>query len=180
MPEKYLVRYIHYATSGAEAELDEVWRRIEDEKLADDLFYDGSITNSHEFMAMALRPGCLPFLAYCEGEPAMFTWLNCLEGRMARAHFVVFREFRGRKKRVPLGRRLYGHILHCRDKRGHILDCLYGITPVSHRLALNAVIACGWEERGILPHACYLKKSGETVDGVITCATREILGHANS
>lgn len=182
MPEKYLVQYIHYADSQAEAALDEVWRRIDADNLVDDLFYDGSISNCREFKAKLLGPGCLPFLAYADGEPAMFTWLNALESKMARSHFVVFRKFWGREKRVPIGRELYAYILNCKDRRGYILDCLYGITPVTYRLALNAVVASGWEKRGVIPHACYLKKSGQVVDGAITCATREILGfcHAGS
>lgn len=182
MPEKYLVQYIHYADGRAQAMLERVWRRIAADRLAEDLFYDGSVRTWPEFRAQLLRPGCLPFMAYANGELAMFTWLNSLEGKMARSHFAVFRQFWGRKKRIPLGQHLYRHILALKDERGHLLDCLYGITPAANRLALNAVLACGWEKRGVIPHACQIQKSGQIVDGVLTCATREILGigHADS
>lgn len=175
-PEPYLVRYIDYLKPDSCDLLDEIWEKLVADRLWRALFYDGSVTDFSSFRKEIGRPGCLPFAVYGMGRLAMFSWLNNLQNRTARSHFVVFREFWGRAKRLRLGRFLYDYILTRRDDDGYILDCLYGITPATYQLAIRAVLASGWVRCGVIPNVCYMADVNEHVDGVITCATREILG----
>lgn len=176
MPDPYLAIYIDYTKPECECQLAEVWAALEDERLWKRLFYDGRVADFESFKKEIARPGCLPFVVYGMGRLAMFAWLNHLYEGTARSHFVVFREFWGREKRISLGRFLYDYILSLRDSDGYVLDCLYGITPATYTLAIKAVLASGWQMCGRLDNACYLAQNREYVPGVITCATRQILG----
>lgn len=152
------------------------WRQIEKDGARESLFYDGTIKTEREFFAETLRPGTLPFIVLGGAEIAAFCWINGITSRMGRTHFFISRKFRGRKLREPIGRNFFRYILARKDAAGHLFDCLYGITPVSNPLAWRAALACGWERRGEIPNACYIARRGESEAGVITCATREILG----
>lgn len=155
--------------------LEEVWRRIEEERLVESLFYDGSVLCLEGFIREIARDGCLPFAVMGDGELAAFSWLNCITGKAARTHFVIFKKFRGRKLRLIIGPHLYKYILTRRDGMGYLFDCLYGITPKCNPLAWKAALSCGWKESGEIANACYMANERRSVNGIITCATREIL-----
>lgn len=173
---KRAIFYIDWRQEDAADFMEMSWRRLAGERLAASLFYDGSVACAAEFRKELLRPGCLPFAVFQNGDLAALSWLNGINGRMARTHFVIFRDFWGRQNHIGIGKHLYRYILGCRDGGGHLFDCLCGVTPHTNRLAIRAALACGWRKIGALPRACFLTDRGESVDGVLTCATREILG----
>lgn len=160
----------------AQALLWDVWACMKRDKLVERVFYDGNVGSGAEFREHLLRPGSLPFVVLADCEIAACSWLNCIEGRAARTHFVIFRKFWGRRWRCEIGRRLYSYILTRKDGMGYLLDCLYGITPANNPLAWKAALSCGWERGGEIAKACYIAKEGKSVNGIVTCATREILG----
>lgn len=175
MPDEYLPVYLDYKKAESALLIHEVWGKLVVENLWRKLFYDGRITDFNAFRKEMLKPGCLPFIIYGNGRLAAFSWLNGLEGKAARTHFAVFREFWGRQKRNALGRFLYRYILTLRDDQGYLFDCLYGITPATYRLAIRAALGSGWQKCGVIPNICFLAATNQYVDGVLTCATREIL-----
>lgn len=144
--------------------------------LLDSLFYDGSIACYAHFERELIRPGSLTFAVVRDGEIAALAWFNGITSKMARTHFVIFRNYWGRKNRIRIGRQFFSYILTLEYGGRHMFDCLFGITPVNNPLAWKAAIACGWQERGIIPNACYMARDGKSIDGVLTCATRGILG----
>lgn len=175
MPE-YLPVYIDYRAASATGQLAEVWQALEADRLWQPLFYDGAVKDFAAFMKEMARPGCLPFAVYADGKLAMFSWLNHIQGKTARAHFVVFRQFWGKERRISLGKFLYDYLLSAKDGHGYLFDCLYGITPATYKLAIKAVLASGWAQCGVIPAICWLDDRQEWVAGVVSCATREILG----
>lgn len=164
----------------AENLLDAVWNCLERDRLLESLFYDGSVKSRTDFYNEILRDGCLPFVVAGDGEMAAFSWLNCITGKAARTHFAVFRKFWGKRMRCEIGRHLYRYILTRKDKLGYLLDCLYGITPERNPLAWKAALSCGWKKSGEIANACYVAKEGKSVNGIVTCATREILAIADA
>ena len=103
------------------------------------------------------------------------SWLNTLEGRAARGHYAVFRQYWGRKMSVTIGRSIFEHYLGLRDERGYLFDVLIGIAPVSNPLAWKLALLCGAEKQCVLPHFAYNARTGETEDAVLTTTTRESL-----
>lgn len=173
---KFSILYLDCANQAATGLMRAVWENILRDRLKDSLFYDGSVATAEGFIAEVLRPGSLPFVILGNDEIAALSWLNCITGRMARTHFAIFRKFQGRKLHVSIGRNLYAYILTRKDAAGYMFDCLYGITPLSNPLAWKAALDCGWQKTGEIPQACFMASRGASETGVITCATREILG----
>lgn len=175
---KHAILYLnaqHPATIGL---LGHVFDKMAAEGLLARVFYDGTVRTREQFLADVLRPGSLPFVIMAGEEVACFTWLNSIEGRAARAHFVIFRKFWGRKTRIPLGRNFYRYVLSIRDADGCLFDCLYGITPENNPLAWKAALQSGWKLIGTIPNCVFLADRRKSVGGVVTAATREILGVA--
>ena len=128
-------------------------------------------------------------------------WLNNFSGRGAMIHFCVLPQ--GQSRAVNIGRFVTRFLLFSgRSKAAsrelltaegtlaaqtlsqatdsadqYCLDALYGLTPAPFRHALSFVKALGFQEKGRLPHALSLQRNGKerTVDGVITCLTRQDL-----
>lgn len=156
--------------------LGAVHARIRAEGLLSRLFYDGTATTPDAFTELILRPGTLPFAVMADRDMAAFVWCQATQPRTARAHFVVFRRFWGRETRLALSRRVFRYLLTRRDAEGHLFDCLYGVTPEDNPLAWKAALQCGWRKVGVIPRFVWLAARGETVGGVITAVTRDMLG----
>lgn len=156
--------------------LGAVHDRICAEGLLPRLFHDGAARTRDAFAEVILRPGSLPFVLMADGDMAAFVWCQITQPRTARVHFVVFRRFWGRATRLALSRRVFRYLLTRRDADGHLFDSLYGVTPENNPLAWKAALQCGWRKVGVIPRFVWLAERGETVGGVITAVTRDMLG----
>lgn len=174
--QRFSILYLAKTNPAAEGLLEAVWHKALYEKLQDRIFHDGAVRTNDEFLAEVLRDGCLPFVVVCNGEIAACAWLNCLTNRMARTHFVIFRDYWGRELHKNIGRNAFAYILTRKDDKGYLFDCLYGITPKSNALAWRAALDCGWQKVGELPKSCFMARKSASETGIITCATRDILG----
>lgn len=172
----FAILYLHNGQPETNSILKAVWQKIVNEKLQARLFYDGSVSTEEEFCRELFRYGCLPFVVMLGGEFAAFSWLNCITGKMARTHFVIFRDYWGKHFHQGIGKNFYSYILTRKDGHGFLFDSLYGITPKSNSLAWKAAIDCGWHKVGELPNACFIARRNKSEPGIITCATREVLG----
>lgn len=178
MSEGFAALYINKTLPVAPGLLGHVFDRIVEDGLLASLFYDGGVRTRDEFLDEMSRPGTLPFVVMRGKDVAAFSWFNCILGRSARAHFAIFREFWGRKIRVSLGRNFYRYVLSRKDAEGHLFDCVYGITPENNPLAWKTALQSGWRLIGTIPSCVFLADTKMSVGGVVTAATREILGIA--
>lgn len=172
---EYAILYLDIRKGESGRVLDAVWRELLADRLEKKVFYDGSVKSGADFRGEILRPGSLPFVVLRDGAIAAFCWLNNISGRMARTHFVIFRKAWGRKSHVLIGRHFFKYALTRKDGQGYLFDCLYGLTPEHNVLAWRASLDCGWRKVGIVPRACFVAGKG-SVNGVMVCATRDILG----
>lgn len=172
---EFLIYYLNYHNKASHELLCEVWKQLCEERLEETLFYDRVIKSLSQFDHEILRPGCLPFIIFSNGGIAAFTWLNFISGKSARAHFVIFRKFWGKRLRVAIGQHVWNYILSRKDNDGYVLDSIYGITPASYVLAIKAAMSCGWKKCGEIPNSCWFAHKRKSESGIITCATREIL-----
>lgn len=172
---EFLIYYLNYHSKTSHELLYEIWEQLCEDGLVETLFYDGSIECQSQFYREILRLGCLPFAVFSNGQIAAFTWLNCISGKSAKTHFVIFKQFWGKRLRTAIGRHVWNYILSRKDRDGYLLDSIYGITPVSYALAIKAAVSCGWKKCGEIPNACWLAHKCKSEAGIITCATREFL-----
>lgn len=177
MGKIFTVLYVDRSWQTAHVVISSVYDRIMEDGLLGSLFYDGTVRSREDFLKEVSQDGVLPFAVMDGKEVAAFCWLNHLTVGAARAHYVVFREYWGRHTR-EMGKHLFRYILSRKDERGYLFDCIYGITPENNPLAWRAAVKSGWEKVGYLPSFCRMA-DGTSVGGVITSATRDILGIAD-
>ena len=173
---KHAIVYLDAKRPEVPGLLAGVFDRMVAEGLLSRVFYDGSVQNGEQFLAEVLRPGSLPFAIMAGDEVACFTWLNSIEGRAARGHFVFFRKFWGRKTSVPIGRRYFRYALSRRDADGYLFDCIVGVTPRYNPLSWKFALECGCDMVGTIPAYLYMADTRTSVDAVAVAATREGMG----
>lgn len=162
-------------TSDERALVQDIYERMRREGTANRVFYDGSIQSTEAFEELIFRSGTLPFLVFLRGEPAAFIWVNGVEGRAGRGHFVLFRNAWGREQSRCLGRFMFAWLLTRKDADGYLFDVIVGVTPASNALARKWVLECGAEQVGVLPSFAFMARTETTEDAIITAATRESL-----
>lgn len=162
-------------TSEEQALVQDIYERIRREGTANRVFYDGSIQSAEAFVELIFQSGTLPFLVFLRGEPAAFIWVNGVEGRAGRGHFVLFRNAWGREQSRCVGRFMFAWLLSQKDADGYLFDVIVGVTPASNVLARKWVLECGAEQVGVLPYFAFMARTGTTEDAIITAATRDSL-----
>lgn len=88
-------------------------------------------------------------------------WLNGIVGRSAQIHFAILGKYH--RDAVNIGR----ETLHWIEQH-RWFHSVYGITPYPYRHAIDYIKALGFEVKGRLPGACFLKRRGAYIDGVIS------------
>lgn len=175
MSERFFMKYL---PEGEESKmiLSYVFSRLHEEKTFSTVYSDGTVSSKEEFIRDVLRPGSLPFLVFWEGKEAAFCWLNSIEGRTARMHFVFFRSSWGRIISRDIGRCMLEYLLSLKDEHGFLFDVILGLTPQSNALAWKLSLDCGAVDVGIVPLGLFDSRIGHSVDARLVAITRESLG----
>lgn len=170
--------YLDWRKSQLETEdyLASAFTRMEQDNTVRATFYDGTVKTMDEFLADLCRPGSLPYAVFWQGSPAGVAWLNSVEGKSARGHFVFFSNVWGHGRARKIGRSIYEGFLGYQDDRGYLFDVIIGITPKNNVLAWRGAVASGAQIVGTIPHGAWLHYENRCVDAVLTAATREMLG----
>ncbi|WP_165069477.1 hypothetical protein [Desulfovibrio sp. ZJ200] len=162
----------------ATAYLSDAFMEMEQDKTIRPTFYDGTVKTMDDFLADLCRPGSLPYAIFWKGGPAGVAWLNSVEGKSARGHFVLFSRVWGRDRTRKIGRCIYENFLGYRDAQGYMFDVILGVTPKNNVLAWRGAVASGARVIGTIPHGAWLHYENRCEDAVLTAATREMLGLA--
>lgn len=161
---------------GAANYLAAAFSAMKNDRTVRPTFYDGTVKTVDEFIDDLCRPGSLPYAVFWQGNPAGVAWLNSVEGKSARGHFVFFSRVWGRDRARKIGRGIYESFLNYKDANGFLFDVIIGITPKNNILAWKGAIASGAQMVGTIPHGVWLHYENRCEDAVITAATREMLG----
>ena len=142
-----------------------VWERIEAERLAKVVFYDGYINDLAAFADWVRRPTNHFGFVYDNLTPLAVFWVNNHSGLAGMIHFAFFKA--GRLRRLDVGR----FVLDMCFKGG--LSALYGLTPVLYTGAVEFIQALGFKLLGRLPDSCEFRRGNKTIyrDGVLSLIT---------
>lgn len=142
-----------------------IWGRIEAERLAKVVFYDGYISDSASFTDWVRQPTNHFGFVYGNQTPLAVFWVNSHSGLAGMIHFMFFKA--GRSLRLEVGRL----VLEMCFKGG--LKALYGLTPALYNGALDYIQALGFKLLGRLPGSCEFRRGDKTIyrDGVISVVT---------
>lgn len=148
------------------------WQRMEDDGAIEKVFYDGTVTSPEGFVQEMRLPYVHPHIVCVDGTPACIVWLTNLEGRMARAHFLTFKEHS--KIARHLGRFAFQQLLtYTYEDGSYIFDVIFGMTPCSNMLAVNTCIKSGFKKVGVLPNGAWIAAKGKSENMIVTAVTRE-------
>jgi len=130
----------------SDSEIAALYDRMEMDKTAKDVFYDGSVKNRAEFVAMAKKPGTYLYVVIEKGNPdAQFgiVWLNRVEFKRAWFHFCFFSNVWGARG-VEIGKAVISQLTNMKNNAGDfVIDSLLGVVPKANPKAINFVKRCG-------------------------------------
>jgi hypothetical protein len=173
-------RFVPYTTVDGiptfkDSDILGLYRRVYEEGLGDQLFYDGSIKDEQQFLQLMKSPGAILHVVLApDDHPVAMWWLNRLERTHATCHFTLFVELFGTKDRVPIGKEA---MRICFDHLGY--EVIMGMTPSDNKFALGYARKVGFKEVGEVPHYLW-SKEGHSITCTMQYITRKDLRDESS
>jgi RimJ/RimL family protein N-acetyltransferase len=156
-----------------DSDLHILWDKMGRDNTLRRAFFDGTADTFWGFKQIWMNQHNKLFVCYKaddEGtqEVCALAWLTGLgPNPVANIHYVIFKEFWGKDNPAMID-----HFIDLIfEKTG--LMIVYGITPVSNRLACRMVDKLGFTKVGVLPMCCYDAYHRQAVDGLISYRTRK-------
>ena len=168
------MHYLNYLDHESEHIVRHVQMRLVEEGLLKSTLYGMHDRSVDAFVALVLRNGTLPYLLMDSKQLVGFAWYDAFAAKSCFGHVVFFKDAWGRARQY--GKQVYRQLLSYSDGMGFLFDCVMGLTPVNNPLAWKGAIACGASKIGVIPKALFDAESGESMDAVLTVATRKIIG----
>jgi RimJ/RimL family protein N-acetyltransferase len=137
------------------------------------MFQDGQIKDERDFLR-AMK-SALVGIAMDGVTPAGIIWLNRLEHKSARLHFVIFREYWGKGGSEKVGKPLCRYMLTIPEGDGYLIDMMWGFVPTENEFAIRYSKKCGAVEVGELPLGLWDDRVKKGVPAVIFYMTRNEL-----
>ena len=149
--------------------------------LSDDIFYGirtdpgassiickcMGIVTVDDFNAFLNSPHKVFFFGLHRGSLMTIAWVDFIDGRNGRVHFVTFRHSYGGMNIIS-GLATVRYIFN-----SDMFDSLIGYTPTDNPLALSFNKKLGFVEIGVAPLAHYDNVKGISKDAMVTYCTRE-------
>ena len=174
MNSTFFMHYLNYIDHESEQIVRLVHMRLAEEVLLKSTLYGMHDRSVDAFVALVLRNGTLPYLLMDCKQLVGFAWYDAFAAKSCFGHVVFFKDAWGRARQY--GKQVYRQLLSYRDGMGFLFDCVMGLTPVNNPLAWKGAVACGASKIGVIPKALFDAESGESMDAVLTVATRKIIG----
>jgi len=157
--------------TAADSDIKRLFERTEQDGLVPVVFYEGTIKNKEQFLALARSPSTCFFLLMKGVVTVGYMWLNRMENRTVRQHFCVFKEYWGES--VELGRYGLKTVMNMQDRDGsYLFDLLTGYVPAWNERAIKFALKCGGKTHGKIPFAVFNKEKGRSEDAVFIYYTR--------
>ena len=138
------------------------------------VFKDGSIRDSEEFLVSVKQEGCILYAIFYEDKLAAIAWVNRFEQRIARYHFCLFKVITTEQK-IEMGTEVLKRLINQKTAAGEfIFDAFVGYVPEDNKLALAYVLACGAKVTATVPNLCWNHTMGKSEPGIIVYYTRGI------
>ena len=143
------------------------WERMEEQGLAQPVFYSGHVTDSYGF-TLLMKTTVVPSIAIDDDtkKPTGMAWLSDVIDKRALGHFVVLKA--GRKDKIDMARQMAAHWLN-----GLGLQVVLGIVPSFNKPALKYLNDMGMITLGEVPGLVCVK--GEYQSAFIAYFSREEL-----
>lgn len=158
LSEEYQIRahIPHFADCLTEQELKTIWKTLCEEGKKEIVFYDGEITNEHDFIQFMQDDMNYVYAAYERGNLLALVWLNNFLGRCGMIHFTMFYNSKGKEQSIALF--LLKFLLFSKHKGEYCLDALYGLTPRVYRHALSIIEKLGFRLVAEMPSSVFFQK----------------------
>ncbi len=157
--------------SMRDSEIMELYDRIQEEG-TDYIFQDGDIQTRDDLLSMVKSSKNFFYLVGEKGRSVGIVWLNRVEHKMARLHFLAFREVWGRS--VNIAKNVIINLLSIQHRNGeHYFNVLTGHIPSKNHQAICFMKKCGCTVVGEVPHLMWNEANQESEPGTIVYITRE-------
>ncbi|OPY89020.1 MAG: hypothetical protein A4E71_00100 [Smithella sp. PtaU1.Bin162] len=153
-----------------------IFERMEDEGLIGQVFSDGSIKSSDDFLRIMKFGQNSLYVIFIENDVAGCCWLNGFEKRKADFHFCFFANLRG-EEAVEIGRQVVIQLLNMENVNGDpIFDVLVGMVSEKNIAALRWCEKMKFGTLGVLPAGMWDEAEKRSVSGHVFYAERSQYG----
>ena len=136
-----------------DAEIMEIYDRIEADGKTNRVFSDGSIDSREGFLRSMKHGDNMLFVIIEDDQVVGITWLNRFRYRTAHCHFCFLCPW---SKAVVAGKQVLATLMGRRDSTGRYLyDLFQGVIPVKNKTAITFARAVGGKSLGLLPCAVW-------------------------
>ena len=143
-----------------------VWHTIEEDKLKDIVFVNGSIVTFFDFLTL-VKTKALPTLVLDEASiPVATGWLTDVSYKSAFAHFLFFKHMWGNDSNADIGNMMLDFWFNKLN-----LNLIIGIIPEKNKLALNYIKQLGFISHDTIPHL--IQSEDGDMPGVFSYITKE-------
>ena len=134
-----------------DSEILSLYDKMVEQDLDQIVFMSEPVMSRDKFLAIVKSSGTLFYAVEdSDGSIAAITWLNRFEGKIARMHFCVYKEWWGRGAGIMM--EVARHIKSLQDEEGiPIFIRLVGYIPSNNKFALRCALKDGGSICGTIP-----------------------------
>ena len=134
---------------------------------------EGSINSEAQFVAAA--KAAFVFAEIMDGGDSLgIVWLNRYEHRRAHLHYCLWKRYFG-PVAIEISKDVISKMFELSFSDGSpVLDCIWGVTPASNRLAVNFNIRAGATMSGVIRNYIWDDSAKKSINGYIFHFTREM------
>ena len=150
----------------------QLYRRVVRDGTVTNVFYDGSIQNTNDFLDFFKNKNNEIYVLFYEEREAGFFWLNNFRQRTSFVTYCIFKDFWG-KKALEIVQNGISQILNRKNEFDeYITDVLLCLTPVNNKWVIQFLTKAGLTTLCKIPK-CIALHGREVQDGVLFHISRE-------
>ena len=156
----------------SEKYMAQIYRRIVREETVHKIFYDGSVTNTNDFIEFIKNKENEIYFVEYDGDEVGFFWLNKFRQKSAFITYCFYKSFKG-EKALKISKLCIEFLFDRTDSHGeYVLDVLLGLTPSNNKLALKFLHKNGMTILGKIPGFLYDYFIDKKIDGIFSYIQR--------
>lgn len=147
-----------------DSEIKELYYKMLSDK--DNIYRDNCITNADDFLKHMKYEAAL-YVGYYGDEAFGFIYLDHFEAKTARAHFYVFKAFRGRPENIEVSKSILRTIFDAKYNGVFLYNTLIGLIPSDNKIGRHFLKKLGGIILGIIPNSMWDEDKARSVDGTV-------------
>jgi len=177
MPETNKITFVPFRDEAGkytfeDSYIAQLFRRVVRDGTVGNVFYDGSIQNTNDFMNFFKDKDNEIYVLFYDDKEAGFFWLNSFRQRTSFVTYCIFKDFWG-KNSLEIFQTGISQILNRKNEFDeYITDVLLSLTPANNKWVIQFLTKAGLVILCKIPQ-CIVLHGGTVEEGVLLYTARE-------